>query len=114
MKHLVEVKAEIGQKIYVVFGDPSKQIILSAKISGIAINANSKEERGYTIYYTYSHIKLANKKAKLNKTFAECGSVDECLIDIDCISKKQSSIEMHNWPVFTSKEKCIAYLKNFK
>lgn len=113
------VKLKPFQKIYVVFGDPKKQVILSGIITGIHINCKDFENKESTVYYTYSRIKFIRAKDKAeerkfkNSEIVECGSV--CQEFIDCKEKcKSFPVGMSNWPVFTSKEKCIEYLRKFK
>lgn len=109
---------EMFQKIYIVYGDPKNQCILSARVRGISINekVNSEEEE-CSIYFTYNKIKFIRSKKKIPNNFGErilaVGSVDNDLVDL----KEPVAINsygMHNWPVFTSKEKCIEYLRRCK
>ena len=114
---MYDLKLEMFQKIYVVFGDPKNQCILSAQVRGIVINADIKSEKKYTVYFTYNRIKFIRSKNKVPKNFGdkllECGSVYNNLVDL----KEPIAINsygMHNWPVFTSKEKCIEFLRRCK
>ena len=114
---MYDLKLEMFQKIYVVYGDPKNQCILSAQVRGIAINADINSEKKYTVYFTYNKIKFIRSKNKVPKNFGdkllECGSVYNGLVDL----KEPITINsygMHNWPVFTSKEKCIEYLRRYK
>lgn len=108
---------EMFQKIYIVYGDPKNQCILSARVRGIAINEKIDSDKEYSIYFTYNKIKFVRSKKKVLKDFGDklltVGSVDNDLVDL----KEPVAINsygMHNWPVFTSKEKCIEYLRRYK
>lgn len=108
---------EMFQKIYIVYGDPKNQCILSARVRGIAINEKIDSDKRYSIYFTYNKIKFIRSKKKIPKDFGDklltVGSVDNDLVDL----KEPIAINsygMHNWPVFTSKEKCIEYLRRYK
>jgi hypothetical protein len=111
------LKLEMFQKIYIVFGDPKKQTVLSAVVSHIAINTKDLDEKEFSVTYTYSRIKLVRTKSKMlqkdKDNFISCGSVEGKYIDLKS-RKEIYSFGMHNWPVFTSKEKCIEYLRCFK
>lgn len=105
-----KAKLEIDQKIYIVFGDPERQIILSGKVFGVTMTR-------FQLYYTYDNIKVVKCGNKDPKKFAEnlikVGSVDDEFVDMKN-GKPISTFGMHNWPVFTSKELCINYLRRFK
>jgi len=105
------------QKIYIVYGDPKNQCILSAKVRGIVINADREKTNKYSAYFTYNDIKFVRSKGKVSKTLGnemlQCGSVDNDLIDLE-EPVAINSYAMHNWPVFSSKEKCIEYLRRCK
>lgn len=106
MKHLVELKLNINQKIYVVFGEPAEQTILSAKVHSISIDRGG-------ITYAYDNIKLIKSKKKLKEEIF-VGTVEEQYVDIGNAEKPLNCFASHNWPVFTSKELCINYLRRFK
>lgn len=112
-----DCKLQMYQKIYIVFGDPKKQIILSAYVCGVHITNSDFKNQEVFKYYTYDHIKLVRSKAKVPHNFEAnliaCGSVDEKYVDMKS-PQTTHPIGMSNWPVFTSKECCINYLRRFK
>lgn len=104
-----QVKLKIGDKIYFVFGNPKHQIIYSAFISRIVISKNK------SMMYNFEDAKLVHT----NKLAVA--------IDNPIISKKNgidfgffydnnldSKIPNGNIRIFSSKDKCINYLKEIK
>ena len=103
---LVETKCDIGDKIYFVFGNPKKNIIVfSATITKISIFT------GNNIMYTFGDARLEVDKKDLMKDrdWVKFGFFYEK--DLDKGSSLLNATGMSNWPVFTTKKKCIEYLR---
>lgn len=103
---LVETKCDVGDKIYFVFGNPKKNIIVfSATITKISIFT------GNNIMYSFGDAKVEVDKEGLmkNKDYIKFGFFYEK--DLDKGNSLSNSLGLSNWPVFTTKEKCKEYLR---
>lgn len=99
----IETKCDVGQKIYFVFGDPKKNIIVfSGIITKISIFAKGR------VMYHFNEVKLEVDKNNMVKdnSFVQIGFFYEENLDSFYHPRGMSC-----WPTFTSKKMCIEYLR---
>ncbi len=102
----IETKLDIGDKIYFVYGDPKKHIVV---FSGIINKINIFED---SIMYNFNQVKMELDKDKIfgsNAKLYEFGFFYEKYLN----SEKAPRFGF-SYPVFSSKQKCIEYLRRVK
>lgn len=102
----VETKLDIGNKIYFVYGNPKEHIVV---FSGIINKINIFKDN---IMYNFNYAKLELDKDKIfgsNARFNDFGFFYEKYLNSETASRFGFS-----YPVFSSKQKCIEYLRGVK
>lgn len=101
----IETKLDIGDKIFFIFGNPKKNIIVvSAKITRISIYTD------HHIMYGFADAKVEVDKENVMKAdYAKFGFCFEK--DLDPKNSLLLQQGLSAYPTFTSKQKCIDYLR---
>ena len=106
----IETKLSIGDKIFFVFGNPKKNIIVfSAVINKITL-FGQRDGSYRTMYNFVDAVVEVNRGPKIgHEDHVKFGFIYE--EDLDTGNSLRNAQGMSGWPTFTSKEKCIKYLR---
>lgn len=106
----IETKLGIGDKIFFVFGNPRKNIVVfSAEISKVTL-FGQRDGSYHTMYNFVDSVIEVNRGPKIDiKDYVKFGFVYE--EDLDTGNSLRNTKGLSGWPTFTSKEKCIKYLR---
>lgn len=107
------LKLELGQKIYYVWGNPKKDIVVfSAMVSRASLFY--QKDGSHTVMYNYINSKLVvNKGQEIDESnMQKYGFCYEH--ELDTGKSLRAGGGLSDWPVFTSKDKCIEWLRKQK